>query len=127
LTSASFRANSGIPFDVLIPHPVYGDDEGFAVPRGTATNPITGSNRTPRTFNLDLGAYYPLPIGEGKELRFQFDWFNVNNTQRAVRQDTMQLTSSGVTGVPDISNPFFGTGLIFQYPSAVRLGVKFKF
>ena len=51
----------------------------------------------------------------------------MTNTQRAVRQDTTQLTSSGVTGVPDISNPFFGTGLIFQYPSAVRLGVKFKF
>ena len=55
-----------------------------------------------------------LPISEGKELRFQFDWFNVTNTQRAIRQDTTQLTSSGVTGVPDINNPFFGSGTIFQ-------------
>ncbi|MGH9855172.1 MAG: hypothetical protein ACREBD_35515, partial [Blastocatellia bacterium] len=127
MTSASFRANSGIPFDALVPHPVYGDDEGFGVPRGTAINPVTGSNRTPRTYNLDLGVYYPVSVGEGKELRFQFDWFNVTDTQRAVRQDTSQLTSSGVTGVPDITNPFFGQGVIFQYPSAVRLGVKFKF
>jgi hypothetical protein len=29
--SASFRAQSGIPFDQLIPHPVYGNNEGFAV------------------------------------------------------------------------------------------------
>jgi outer membrane receptor protein involved in Fe transport len=127
MTSATFSAQSGIPFDSLIPHPVYGDDEGFGVPRGTAINPITGSNRTPKTYNLDLGLYYPITVGEGKELRFQFDWFNVANTQRAVRQDTSNLVSSGVTGVPDISNPFFGEGLIFQYPSAVRLGVKFKF
>src|SRR5262245_31088346 len=126
-TSASFRASSGIPYDSLIPHVVYGDDEGFDVPRGTAINPRTKSNRTPRTFNLDLGAYYSLPVTEGKELRFQFDWFNVANTQRAVNQDFTKLNSSGVDGVDDVPNPFFGTGTIFQYPSAVRLGVKFKF
>jgi outer membrane receptor protein involved in Fe transport len=126
-TSASFRASSGIPFNALVPHVVYGDDEGFDVPRGTAINPRTNSNRTPRTFNLDLGAYYSLPVTEGKELRFQFDWFNVANTQRAVNQDFTKLNGSGVEGVDDVPNPFFGTGTIFQYPSAVRLGVKFKF
>lgn len=126
-TSASFRAQSGIPFDALIPHAVYGDDEGFEVQRGTAINPITGSTRTPRTYNLDLGAYYSIPFTEDKELRFQFDWFNVTNTQGAVRQDVTKLNSSGVEGVPDVANPFYGTGTIFQYPSAVRLGVKFKF
>ncbi len=127
MTSASFRAQSGIPFDSLIPHPVYGNDEGFEVPRGTAINPLTGSNRTPRTYNLDLGVYYPLSVGEGKELRFQFDWFNVTNTQRSVREDITRQITSGVTGVPPVDNPFYGTGLIFQYPSAVRLGLKFKF
>jgi outer membrane receptor protein involved in Fe transport len=126
-TSASFRATSGIPFDALVPHPVYGDDEGFDVPRGTAINPITGSNRTPRSYNLDIGAYYSLPLSESKELRFQFDWFNATNTQRAVRQDTSKRISSNVDGVPDIDNPFFGQGTIFQYPSAIRMGVKFKF
>src|SRR5262245_7549896 len=126
-TSASFRASSGIPFNALVPHVVYGDDEGFDVPRGTAINPRTNSNRTPRTFNLDLGAYYSLPVTEGKELRFQFDWFNVANTQRAVNQDFTKLNGSGVDGVDDVPNPFFGTGTIFQYPTAVRLGVKFKF
>jgi outer membrane receptor protein involved in Fe transport len=126
-TSASFRASSGIPFNALVPHVVYGDDEGFDVPRGTAINPRTGNNRTPRTYNLDVGAYYSLPVTEGKELRFQFDWFNLTNTQRAVNQDFTKLNGSGVEGVDDVPNPFFGTGTIFQYPSAVRLGVKFKF
>ena len=39
MISASFRAQSGIPFNALIPHPVYGDNEGFGVPRGTAIVP----------------------------------------------------------------------------------------
>lgn len=126
-TSASFRAQSGIPFDALIPHPVYGNNEGFSVQRGTAVNPITGSNRTPTTYNIDFGAYYPVSIGEGKELRFQMDWFNVTNQQRAIRQDTTLRVTSGVTGVPDPDNPFFGQGQVFQFPAAIRLGVKFKF
>ncbi len=51
MTSASFRTQSGVPFNALIPHPVYGDNEGFCQdlgaplglicnPRGTAINPI---------------------------------------------------------------------------------------
>jgi hypothetical protein len=126
-TSASFRAQSGIPFDQLIPDLVYGNNEGFGLPRGTATNPVTGSNRTPITYNLDLGAYYAVPVKEGKELRFTFDWFNVTNAQRAIRQDTTFTITSGVAGVPNVSNPFYGQGTIFQFPSAIRLGAKFKF
>jgi outer membrane receptor protein involved in Fe transport len=133
LTSASFRANSGIPFNALVPHPLYGDNEGFCIvglscnPRGTAINPITGSNRTPTTYNLDIGAYYPINLGEDRQLRFQFDWFNVTNAQRAIRQDETAFINSGAPGITPAQNPFFGTGTIFQFPSAVRLGVKFQF
>ena len=127
LTSLSFRAQSGIPFDQLIPHPVYGNNEGFAVPRGTAINPITGNNRTPTTWNLDFGAYYPIQLGENRQLRLQLDWFNLTNNQRAVRQDTTFQINSGASGIPPVNNPFFGTGTIFQFPSALRLGVKFQF
>ncbi len=127
LTSASFRAQSGIPFNQLIPHPVYGDNEGFGVPRGTAVNPLTGSTRTPTNYNLDLGAYYPINLGEDRQLRFQFDWFNVTNAQRAIRQDDTFQINSGAPGVPAQNNPFYGTGTIFQFPSAVRLGIKFQF
>jgi hypothetical protein len=127
LTSASFRANSGIPFDQLVPHPVYGNNEGFGVPRGTAINPFTGSNRTPTIYQLDLGAYFPIQMGENRQLRFQFDWFNVTNAQRAQREDTTFRINSGAAGIPPVDNPFYGRGTIFQFPSNIRLGVKFQF
>ena len=129
LVSGSFRAQSGIPFSALIPHPLYGDNEGFAVPRGTAINPLTGRTRTPTTYNLDLGTHYPIKLGESRQLRIQFDWFNVFNAQRAIRQDETFRTNSGIPGANSIQfpNPFYGQGTIFQYPSSMRLGIKFQF
>ena len=127
LTSASFRTQSGIPFNALVPHPLYGDNEGFGVPRGTAINPITGRNRTPTNYNLDLGLYYPINLGEDKQLRLQLDWFNVTNVQRAIREDETLQINSGAPGVPAQNNPFYGTGTIFQFPSALRMGIKFQF
>jgi outer membrane receptor protein involved in Fe transport len=134
LTSLSFRAQSGIPFNALIPHPVYGNNEGFEVPRGSAINPITGRNRTPTTWNLDFGAYYPIQLGENRQLKLQFDWFNVTNSQRAIRQDETFRLNSGIPGLTAaqqqqfaVSNPFYGRGTIFQFPSSFRLGAKFSF
>jgi outer membrane receptor protein involved in Fe transport len=134
LISGNFYAQSGIPFNALVPHAVYGNNNGLGVPRGTAITPAdraggitAGRNRTPTTFNLDLGAYYPIQFGENRQLRFQVDWFNVFNHQRAIKLDeTLQITS-GVTGVAPVANPFYGYGSIFQYPSSLRLGVKFQF
>jgi len=129
LVSGSFRAQSGIPFNALIPHPSYGDNQGFEVPRGTSINPLTGRNRTPTTFNLDLGAAYPIMLGESRQLRIQFDWFNVLNNQRAIRQNETLRTNSGIPGAAAIQfpNPFYGQGTIFQYPSSLRIGIKFQF
>jgi outer membrane receptor protein involved in Fe transport len=146
LIGASFRAQSGIPFNALTPHEVYGNNEGFGVPRGTAIVPVVtatqagfpntvdsiGSNRTPTTWNLDLNAYYPIQFGENRQLRLQVDWFNVFNTQRAIRLDETFRINSGIPGVANVAanqlpNPFYGAGTIFQFPSYVRLGVKFQF
>jgi hypothetical protein len=129
LVSGSFRVQSGIPFNALIPHPVAGDNEGFAVPRGTAINPLTGRNRTPTTYNLDLGVSYPIRVGGDRQLRIQVDWFNVTNAQRAVRQDETLRINSGIPGAQFIQfpNPFYGQGTVFQYPSSLRAGVKFQF
>ena len=140
IVSGNFYIQSGIPFNSLVPHPVYGKNEGFAVPRGTAIIPdltsirgnggissAIGSNRTPTTWNLDLGAYYPIKLSENMQLRFTADWFNVTNTQRAISLDQTQLITLGVAGTPNVPNPFFGSGQIFQYPSAFRLGAKFSF
>ena len=129
LVSGNFYTQSGQPFNALIPHPVYGDNEGFGVPRGTAINPATGKSRTATTYQLDFGAHYPISFGENRELRFQFDWFNVTNTQRSLRDDETVRINSGIPGAGGIQffNPGYGTGLVFQFPSAMRLGAKFSF
>jgi len=141
LVSGNFYVQSGTPFNQLIPHPIYGNNEGFAIQRGTATVPVVtavqpgfpntvdsiGSHRTPTTMNLDLGVYYPIKIGEGKELRLTGDWFNVFNSQRAVTLDNTFSINSGVSGVPPVVNPFWGSALLVQPPSAFRFGAKFSF
>jgi len=88
-----------------------------------------GSNRTPTTYNLDLGAAYPINIGEKRQLKIQIDWFNVFNAQRAIRHDETLRTNSGIPGANTIQfpNPFYGYGTIFQYPSSMRIGIKFQF
>ncbi|MBA4183937.1 MAG: TonB-dependent receptor [Acidobacteria bacterium] len=129
VVSGNLYAQSGIPFSALIPHPIYGDNEGFQDPRGTSVNPVTGKTRTPTTYNVDLGFYYPITFSEKRELRFQLDWFNITNTQRAIQQDQTLRINSGIAGAQGIpfANPTFGTGTIFQFPSALRLGAKFSF
>ena len=140
IVSGNFYAQSGAPFNQLVPHPVYGDDEGFGVPRGTAIVPdlssisgnggisdSIGQQRTPTTYNLDLGFYYPIRFSETKTLRFTVDWFNVLNLQRGLTLDNTFLIDSGVEGIPPVANPFYGSGTVFQYPSAIRLGAKFSF
>ncbi len=136
--SGNFYIQSGIPYNQLVPHEVYGDDEGFGVPRGTAIIPDLGVNsfgvtsavgksRTPTTYNLDIGVYYPIKFTENMTLRLTADWFNVTNTQRAVILDQTFQVDSGVAGIPPVSNPFYGSGLAFQYPTAFRVGAKFSF
>jgi hypothetical protein len=157
MVSGNFYIQSGSPFNMLTPHAVYGNNEGFGfcddpdnpanpnpgvcTPRGTAIVPqVTavqvgfpnivdsiGGNRTPTTFNLDLGFYYPVHLGEKKELRLSADWFNVTNAQRALTLDQTALINSGVTGVPPVSNLFWGSALLVQPPSQWRFGVKFSF
>jgi len=141
LISGNFYAQSGVPFNQLIPHPIYGNNEGFAIQRGTAIVPTVsasepgfpnvvesiGSNRSPTTMNLDLGVYYPIKVGEGKELRLTGDWFNVFNSQRAVTLDQTFSINSGVSGVAPVPNPFWGSALLVQAPSAFRFGAKFTF
>ena len=141
MVSGNFYVQSGSPFNELIPHPVYGNNEGFGLPRGTAIVPTVaasqsgfpnivdsiGTKRTPITHDLDLGFYLPWKIGESRELRFTADWFNVTNTQRAVTLDQTFTINSGVTGVPAVPNAFYGSALLVQPPSQWRFGAKFSF
>jgi hypothetical protein len=139
--SGIFNAQSGVPFSALIPHPIYGNNEGFLTPRGSAVIPVVepvdpefpnvvesiGSRRTPMTIDLDLNFSYTFNLGESKDLRLSADWFNVFNSQRAISVDQTFQINSGVSGVANIANPFFGSALISQTPSSFRFGVKFRF
>jgi hypothetical protein len=141
MISGNFYAQSGVPFNQLIPHPIYGNNEGFQVQRGTAIIPAvtandpgfpnfvnrTGSNRSPAIYNLDLGVYYPIKLGENMDLRLTADWFNVFNMQRAVTLDQTFSINSGVAGVAPVPNIFWGSALLVQAPSAWRFGAKFTF
>jgi hypothetical protein len=141
LLSGNFYAQSGVPFNELIPHPIYGNNQSFGERRGTAIVPTVaaddlgfpnivesiGGDRTPTTYNVDLGVYYPIRVGEGKELRLSGDWFNVFNSQRAVTLDQTFSITSGVAGVPNVQNPFWGSALLIQAPSSFRFGAKFTF
>jgi len=141
MVSGNFYIQSGSPFDMLIPHPVYGNNEGFGVQRGTAIIPqvtvgdpafpnyvnSVGTNRAPITSNTDLGFYYPIKMGENREFRLTADWFNVFNQQRAVTLDKTYSINSNVSGVPPTTNPFWGSALIVQAPSQWRFGAKFSF
>ena len=145
VVSGNFYVQSGIPFSLLVPHEVYGNNEGFCRvdigvcnQRGTSIIPdrgansfgvtsAVGTNRTPLTYNLDLGAYYPIRFSENMQLRFTADFFNVTNAQRAVTLDQTAYINSGIAGVPPTENLFSGTGTVFQYPRAIRLGAKFSF
>ena len=141
LVSGNFYMQSGTPFSMLVPHVIYGNNEGFGVQRGTAVVPAVtvteagfpnvvnsiGSSRTPTTMNLDLGVYYPIKLGEKRELRLSGDWFNVFNSQRALSLDQTFSLNSGVAGVPPVPNPFFGAAVLVQAPSSFRFGAKFSF
>jgi hypothetical protein len=141
LISGNTYIQSGSPFNMLVPHVVYGNNEGFGVQRGTAVVPSVtaptgslpnfvnsvGGTRTPTTFNTDLGFYYPIKISESREFRLSADWFNVFNQQRAVTLDQTALVNSGITGVAPVPNPYWGSALLVQPPSQWRFGAKFSF
>jgi hypothetical protein len=74
LLSGNFYMQSGTPFNQLIPHPIYGNNEGFGVQRGTATVPVgvrgsglaspnvvdsIGSHRTPYHDEPRFGCLLP--------------------------------------------------------------------
>jgi hypothetical protein len=71
--------------------------------------------------NLDLGAAYPIMLGESRQLRIQFDWFNVLNNQRAIRQNETLRTNSGIPGAAAIQfpNPFYGQGTNLSVPIVI--------
>ncbi len=53
----------------------------------------------------------------------------VQTNRALVVEDITLRINSGISGANNIQffNPFYGEGLVFQFPSSLRLGMKFQF
>ena len=79
--------------------------------------------RSPVTGTVDGHVEYPFRIGEGKEVRFQFDAFNIANTKRTIL--TTQQVDLGFQQLnADFTNKI---PLSFVPPFTARFGVAFTF
>ncbi len=77
---ASFRAQSGIPHNVLGSHPVYGSGEAYLLPRGVA-------ERSPVTTETDTRLAYGYPISKTTKLEGFITVFNLFNAQEQLNTD----------------------------------------
>jgi hypothetical protein len=129
--SLTFRAESGIPIEVLGRNPLYGALETFILPRGAG-------GRTPMLTSLDFKLGYSID-------RVELGWeiFNVLNSRQVVSVDqeftvdrvqpmvngdyedlaTLKTTSGGIPR----RNPNYGQPLSFQQPLSMRFSARIKF
>jgi hypothetical protein len=118
----------GTPISKLGAHPIYGANERFVTPRGSA-------GRTPDIWNIDLHLQYPISFGAGTDLALIVDVFNISDEQEAAAVDqTWTLASRDAQGRPlpglandPQQNPLWGTPLAYQSPRTIRLGAKLSF
>jgi hypothetical protein len=80
VAGASFRAQSGIPHNVLAAHPLYGSGESYLLARGV-------SERSPFTSQLDTRIAYAIPLSKRTRLEAFVNVFNLVNTQTQLNQD----------------------------------------
>jgi hypothetical protein len=74
------RVTSGTPVNYLIAHPLYGEGEGYGLPRGSA-------GRTDTVTNIDLRGGLTYTISPPYMVKFTVDVFNVLNAQTATSVD----------------------------------------
>jgi hypothetical protein len=114
---ANLVVESGIPLTTLAAQQTYGN---------AGEVPLYGRGdlgRSPTTGTIDAHIEYPLKISEGKQLKFQFDAFNIANTKRSI------LSTEEVDlgfGVPN--QDFFNhIPLSFVPPFSARAAIMFTF
>jgi hypothetical protein len=114
---ANLNVVSGIPLTTLAAQAIYGNPGEV---------PLFGRGdlgRSPTTGTIDAHLEYPLRISEGKQLKFQFDAFNIANTKRSILS-TEQVDLA--FGVPN--QDFFNhVPLSFVPPFSSRFAVMFTF
>ena len=138
---ASLRGISGIAHNTLVGHPLYGADESFLLPRGSA-------NRSPFTTTADIKAIYGRKINETQSIEVFADIFNLFNTQDETDADERYSTSfadpivggdpsdlahakqnplAGDVGTSPIANRNFGNLNARQAPRQIRFGLRYSF
>lgn len=138
---ASLRGISGIPHNTLVGHSLYGADESYLLPRGTA-------GRSPFTTTADIKATYGRKINATQSIELFADIFNLFNTQDETDADERYSTSFadpivggdlsdlphakqnplvGITGRSPIKNTNFLNLNARQAPRSFRFGLRYSF
>ena len=129
-----YDLQSGSPINYLGRHPVYGRREVFILPRGEA-------GRTPLVSQLDAFICYDVRLGGTTKLNLNLTVFNVSDSQTPllVNQEyttetiAPQAPGTPLTGLlnaagdPVTVNPSFGSPLLRQLPTFVRIGARLTF
>jgi hypothetical protein len=114
---ANLSVQSGIPWTTLAAQQAYGNPGEV---------PLFGRGdlgRSPVTGTIDGHLEYPIRLGEGKNLKLQFDAFNIANTKRTI-QTTQQVDLAFQQLNTDFTNK---VPLSFVPPFSARVAVMFTF
>jgi hypothetical protein len=114
---AAVTVQSGIPYTTLAAQQIYGNPGEV---------PLFGRGdlgRSPVTGTVDGHLEYPIRISEGKQLKLQFDAFNIANTKRII-QTTQQVDLSFGVRNKDFDNKI---PLSFVPPFSARMAFMFTF
>jgi hypothetical protein len=114
---ANLSVQSGIPWTTLAAQQAYGNPGEV---------PLFGRGdlgRSPVTGTIDGHIEYPIRISEGKQLKLQFDAFNIANTKRTI-QTTQQVDLQFQQLNADFTNK---VPLSFVPPFSARAAVMFTF
>ncbi len=114
---ANLNVETGIPLTTLAAQQAYGNPGEV---------PIYGRGdlgRSPTVGTIDAHLEYPLRLGEGKQLKFQFDAFNIMNTKRSILS-TENVDLGFQTPNADFANH---VPLSFVPPFSARAAIMFTF
>lgn len=112
-----FIYQSGTPYNKYGSDELYGPNEAFLTPRGSA-------GRLPGTWKIDIGAQYNIKLAK-TNLGLRLDIFNITNNQ--VTTDVDELYNE-TNNDPDLkTNPYWGYEVSHQAPRSVRVAVRWTF
>jgi hypothetical protein len=100
----AYTGHSGTPLSYLASHPIYGDDESFVLPRGSA-------GRTPWVNSIDGKLAGVVKINKSNSVQLSVDIFNMFNFASATGQDQTFSTADVLPYTPNDPNQSINTTL----------------